>query len=71
MIARDYNISLLKRQFHSVRSISRSEARQVISRSEARQVKRNVTKESLNFVTVYNPLLNNLQKIIKNNLHLL
>ena len=29
LIARDYNISLVKKQFHSVRSISRSEARQV------------------------------------------
>ena len=29
LIARDYNISLVTKQFHSVRSISRSEARQV------------------------------------------
>ena len=29
LIARDYNISLVKKQFHSVRSISRSKARQV------------------------------------------
>ena len=29
LIARDYNISLAKKQFHSVRSIDRSEARQV------------------------------------------
>ena len=62
LIARDYNISLVKKQFHSVRSISRS---------EARQVKHKVTKESFNLVTVYNPLLNNLQKVIKNNLPLL
>ena len=59
LIARDYNISLVKKQFHSVRSISGS---------EARQVKHRVTKESFNLVTVYNPLLNNLQKVIKNNL---
>ena len=59
LIARDHNIYLVKKQFHSVRSISRS---------EARQVKRKVTKESFNLVTVYNPLLNNLQKVIKKNL---
>ena len=42
-----------------------------VSRSEARQLKRKVTKESFNLVTVYNPLLNILQKVIKNNLPLL
>ena len=62
LIARDYNISLVKKQSNSVRSLSRS---------EARQVKRKVTKESFNLVTVYNPILNNLQKVIKNNLPLL
>ena len=62
LIARDYNISLVKKQFHSVRSISTS---------EARQVKRKITQESFNLVTVYNPLLNNLQKVIKNNWPLL
>ena len=62
LITTDYNISLVKKQFHSVRSISRN---------EARQVKRKLTQESFNLVTVYNPLLNNLQKIIKNNLPLL
>ena len=36
---------------HSVRSISRS---------EAKEVKRKVIKESFNLVTVYNPILNNL-----------
>ena len=62
LIARHYNISLVNKQFHSVRSISRS---------EARQVKRKVTKQNFNLVTVYNPLLNNLQKVVKNNLPLL
>ena len=62
LIARDYNISLVKKQSNSVRSLSRS---------EARQVKRKVTKESFKLVTVYNPILNNLQKVIKNNLPLL
>ena len=55
----DRNFSLVKKQFHSVRSISRN---------EARQVKRKVTKESFGLVTVHNHLLNNLQKVIKNNL---
>ena len=62
LIARDYNVSLVKKQFHSVRSISSS---------EERQVKRKVTKESFTLVTVYNPLLNNLQKVLMNNLPLL
>ena len=62
LIARDYNISLVKKQFHSVRSISGS---------EARQIKRKKTKKSFNLVTVYNSLLYNLQKVIKNNLSLL
>ena len=61
LIARDYDISLVKKQFHSVRSISRS---------KARQVKQKTTKESFNLVPVYNPLLNNLQKVLKNNLSL-
>ena len=59
LIARDYNISLFKKQFYFVRSISRS---------EAKQVKRNVTKKSFKLVKVYNPTLNDLQKVIKNNL---
>ena len=41
LIARDYIISLVKKQFQSVRSISRS---------EARQVKRNVAKENFTFL---------------------
>ena len=61
-LARDYNISLVKKHFHSIGSISRS---------EARQVKRKVTKETFNVVTVYNHILSNLQKIINNNLPLL
>ena len=43
LIPRAYNNSLVKKQFHSVKSISIS---------EARQVKRKVTKESFNLVTV-------------------
>ena len=62
LISRYYNISLVKKQFHYVKSISRS---------EARQVKQKVTKESFNLVTVYNSILNNLQKAIKNKLLLL
>ena len=61
IIARHYNISPVKKQLHSVRSISTS---------EARQVKRKVTDKSFNLVTVYHPLVNNLQKVTKNNLPL-
>ena len=59
LITRDYNVSLIKKQFYSVRNISRN---------EARQVKRKVTKESFNLVTVCNSTLNNLQQVKKNNL---
>ena len=59
LITRDYNVSLVKKQFYSVRNISRN---------EARQVKRKITKESFNLVTVCNSTLNNLQKVTKNNL---
>ena len=62
LIAKDYNISLVKKQFHSVRNNTRN---------EARQVKQKVTKQNFNLVTVYNPILNILQKVIKNNLPLL
>ena len=61
VIVRDYTVCPVKKQFHSFRNISRS---------EARQIKRKVTKQSFNLVTVYNPRLNNLQKVIKNNLPL-
>ena len=45
LIARDNSISVVKKQVHVVRNISRS---------EARQAKRKVTKKSLNLVTVQN-----------------
>ena len=62
LIAKDYSNSLVKKQFHSVRNNTRN---------EARQVKQKVTKQNFNLVTVYNPILNILQKVIKNNLPLL
>ena len=55
LIARDY-ISVVKKQFHFVRNISRS---------EAKQVKQKVTRQNFNLVTVYNRMLNNLQKVIR------
>ena len=61
-IATEYNIYFVKRQFHTVINISRS---------EARQVKQKVRRQNFNLVTVYNPMLNNLQKVIKSNLSLL
>ena len=36
-----------------------------------KQITRKVTKESFNLVMVHNPILNNLQKVVKNNLPLL
>ena len=56
LTAKDYNIFLVKKQFHSIRSISRS---------EARQVKRKVTKENFNLVTEYNPILVIFQRLYK------
>lgn len=58
LVARDCNISSAKKQFHSVKD-------------EARQVKQKVTDQNFNLVTVYNHILNNLQKVINNNLPLL
>ena len=55
LIARDY-ISVVKKQFHFVRNISRS---------KAKQVKQKVTRQNFNLVTVYNCMLNNLQKVIR------
>ena len=55
LIARDY-ISVVKKQFHFVRNISRS---------EAKQVKQKVTRQNFNLITVYNRMLNNLQKVIR------
>ena len=52
LIARDYNISLDKKQFQAVRSMSRS---------EDRQVKRKVNKEIFNLA--YSLILKNLQRL--------
>ena len=62
LIAREYNPSLVKKQFSSVRNISRN---------DSRQVKRKNLKQNCNLITVYNPLLSNLQKVIKDNLNIL
>ena len=62
LIARDYNPTLKKKQFHSVRNMSKSDARQVKPKSHILNV---------NLVTVYNPIIKNLQTVIRNNLPVL
>ena len=62
LIARVYNPTLVKKQFHSVRNISRSDARQVKPKSH---------RLNVNLVTVYNPIIKNLQTVIGNNLPIL
>ena len=51
LIARDYNPTLVKQQFHSVRNKSRSDVRQVKPKSH---------RLNVNLVTVYNPIIKNL-----------
>ena len=62
LIARDYNPTLLKKQFHSVINMSRSDARQVKPKS---------LTLNLNLVTVYIPIIKSLQTVIGNNMPLL
>ena len=51
----------VKRQFHPIKNISRR---------EARQVKPKVVKSNFNLITVYNPVMKNLEKILNDNLHI-
>ena len=60
LIARDYKPTLVKRQFHAIKNISRR---------EAWQVKPKVIKSNFNLITVYNPVVKNLEKILNDNLH--
>ena len=62
LIARNYNPRLVRRQFHSVKNLSRNEARKVKTKSK---------KNTFNLVTVYNPNINNLQSVIKKHLSIL
>ena len=62
LIARDCNPTLLKKQFHSVINMSRSDARQVKPKS---------LTLNLNLVTVYIPIIKSLQTVIRNNMPLL
>ena len=62
LIARDYKPTLVKRQFHAIKNISRH---------EARQVKPKLIKSNFNLITVYNPVMKNLEKILNDNLHIL
>ena len=54
--------TFVKRQFHPIKNISRR---------EARQVKPKVIKSSFNLITVCNPVMKNLEKILNDNLHIL
>ena len=54
--ARDYNPTLVKKQFHSVRNMSRKDSRQVKPKSH---------RSNKNLVTVYNPIIKNLQTVIR------
>ena len=51
-----------KKQFHSVRNTTRS---------DARQVKRKSHRLNVNLVTVYNPMIKNLETVIRSNLPIL
>ena len=62
LIARDYKPSLVKRQFHAIKNISRR---------EARQVKPKVIKSNFNLITVNNPVMKNLEKVLNGDLHIL
>ena len=62
LIARDYNPTLLRKQFHSVGNITRSDARQVKPKSH---------RLNGNLLTVYNPIIKNLDTVIRNNLLML
>ena len=53
LIARDYKPTFVKRQFHAIKNISRR---------EARQVKPKVIKSNFNLITVYNPVMKNLER---------
>ena len=62
LIAIDYKPTLVKRQFHAIKNISRR---------EARQFKPKVIKSNFNLITVYNPVMKNLEKVLNDNLHIL
>ena len=62
LIARDYKPSLVKIQFHAIKSIGRR---------EARQVKPKVIKSNFNLITVNNPVMKNLEKVLNDDLHIL
>ena len=55
-------LTLVKRQFHAIKNISRG---------TARQVQPKVIKSNFNLITVYNPVMKNLEKVLNDNLHIL
>ena len=62
LIARDYNLTLIKKQFHSVRNITISNARQVKPKSH---------RLNVDLVAVYNSIIKKLETVIRNNLPIL
>ena len=61
LIVRDYKPTLVKAQFHAIKN----------SRREARQVKPKVIKSNFTLITVYNPVMKNLENILNDNIHIL
>ena len=61
LIGGDYKPTLVKRQFDAIKNISRR---------EARQVKPKVIKSNFNLITVYNPVMKNLEEVLNDNLHI-
>ena len=55
-------LTLVKRQFHAIKNISRG---------TPRQVQPKVIKSNFNLITVYNPVMKNLEKVLNDNLHIL
>ena len=61
LIVRCYEATLVKRQFHAVKNISRY---------EARKVEPKVIKSNGNLITVYNPVMENLEKVLNDDLYI-
>ena len=61
LIARDYKPTLVKSLFHAIKNISRH---------EARKVKPKLTKSNIQLITMYNPVIKNIENILNDNLHI-
>ena len=60
-ITRDYKPTLVKSLFHAIKNISRH---------EARKVKPKLTKSNIQLITMYNPVIKNIENILNDNLHI-